>query len=125
MAIDSRRLDELDTAVNIAQGVHIDALDDQTMVVNMGPQHPSTHGVLRVVLELDGEIIARATPHIGYVHTGIEKELEFQTYMKAVTLTDRIDYVAPLIENAAFSLSIEKLLGVAPPPRGQMLRVLL
>ena len=76
-------------------------------------------------MELDGETIVRATPHIGYVHTGIEKEIEYQTYMKAVTLTDRIDYVAPLIENAAYSLSVEKLLGVEVPPRGQMLRVLL
>ncbi len=125
MAIDSGRLEELNTAATLAQGVEIDALDDQTMVVNMGPQHPSTHGVLRVVLELDGEVIVRATPHIGYVHTGIEKELEFQTYMKGVTLTDRIDYVASLLENAAFTLSVEKLLGVEPPPRGQVLRVML
>jgi NADH-quinone oxidoreductase subunit D len=125
MAIDNRRLDELNTAATLAQGVQIDALDDQTMVVNMGPQHPSTHGVLRVVLELDGEVIVRATPHVGYVHTGIEKELEYQTYMKGVTLTDRIDYVAALIENGAFSLSVEKLLGVEPPPRGQVLRVML
>ena len=125
MAIDSRRLDELDTAANIAQGVHIDALDDQTMVVNMGPQHPSTHGVLRVVLELDGEIIARATPHIGYVHTGIEKTIEYNTYMKAVTLTDRMDYVSAHINNAAYTLAVEKLLGIEPPPRGQYLRVML
>ncbi|HZT41473.1 MAG TPA: NADH dehydrogenase (quinone) subunit D [Chthonomonadaceae bacterium] len=123
--IDEKRLDGLNTLSGSAQGVTIDALDDQTMVVNMGPQHPSTHGVLRVVLELDGEVIARATPHIGYVHTGIEKEIEYQTYLKAVTLTDRVDYVASLIENAAYSLSVEKLLGVEPPPRGQMLRVML
>lgn len=106
-------------------GVQIDALDDQTMVVNMGPQHPSTHGVLRVVLELDGEVIVRATPHIGYVHTGIEKEIEYQTYLKAVPLTDRIDYVAALINNAAFSFSTEKLLDIEIPPRGQYLRVML
>ena len=122
MAIQER---ELNTQATLAQGVQIDALDDQTMVVNMGPQHPSTHGVLRIVLELDGEVIVRATPHMGYVHTGIEKELEYQTYMKGVTLTDRIDYVASLLENAAFSLSVEKLLGVAPPERGTTLRVML
>ncbi len=122
MAIDT---EELNTNTFDVQGVTIDALDDTTMVINMGPQHPSTHGVLRIVLELDGETIVRATPHIGYVHTGIEKTMEFQTYMKAVTLTDRIDYVAPLIENTAYSLSVEKLLGVEVPPRGQMLRVLL
>lgn len=125
MAIDSRRLDELNTVTAAAHGIEIDALDDQTMVINMGPQHPSTHGVLRIVLELDGEIIVRATPHMGYVHTGIEKELEFQTYLKAVTLTDRMDYVSAHINNAAFTLSVEKLLGIEPPPRGQALRVLL
>jgi len=125
MAIDSTRLAELNTNSLNAQGVQLDALDDTTMVVNMGPQHPSTHGVLRVVLELDGETIVRATPHIGYVHTGIEKTIEYQTYMKAVPLTDRIDYVSALINNAAFSLSTEKLLGIEPPPRGKALRVLL
>src|SRR5579883_1044628 len=125
MAIDSRRLEDMNTAATVAQGVQIDALDDQTMVVNMGPQHPSTHGVLRVVLELDGEVIVKATPHIGYVHTGIEKEIEYQTYMKAVPLTDRMDYVAAHINNAAYTLSVEKLLGIEPPPRGQALRVLL
>ncbi|HZO89747.1 MAG TPA: NADH dehydrogenase (quinone) subunit D [Chthonomonadaceae bacterium] len=125
MAIDSRRLDELNTSATLAQGVQVDALDDQTMVVNMGPQHPSTHGVLRIVLELDGETIVKATPYMGYVHTGIEKEMEYQTYLKAVTLTDRIDYVASLIENAAYSLSVEKLFGIEPPPRGQYLRVML
>src|SRR5579871_499166 len=109
----------------VAPGVDITTLDDTTMVMNMGPQHPSTHGVLRVVLELDGEVIVRATPHMGFVHTGIEKELEYQTYMKGVTLTDRIDYVASLLENAAFSLSVEKLLDIAPPPRGRCLRVML
>lgn len=122
MAIETQ---ELNTNALDVQGVTIDALDDTTMVINMGPQHPSTHGVLRIVLELDGETIVRATPHIGYVHTGIEKTMEYNTYMKAVTLTDRIDYVAPLIENTAYSLSVEKLLGVEVPERGQMLRVLL
>jgi NADH-quinone oxidoreductase subunit D len=125
MAIDSRRLDELNTVSATASGVQIDALDEQTMVVNMGPQHPSTHGVLRIVLELDGETITRATPHMGYVHTGIEKELEYQTYMKAVTCTDRMDYVSAHINNAAFTLSVEKLLDIEPPLRGQYLRVML
>src|SRR5678815_2944284 len=96
MAIDSSRLEELNNTASLAPGVQIDALDDQTMIINMGPQHPSTHGVLRVVLELDGEIIMRATPHIGYVHTGIEKTIEYNTYLKAVTLTDRMDYVSAL-----------------------------
>ena len=118
-------LQELNTNALNAQGIQVDALDDTTMVINMGPQHPSTHGVLRVVLELDGEIIVRATPHIGYVHTGIEKSMEYQTYMKAVTNTDRMDYLSAHINNAAFTLSVENLLGIAPPPRGQMLRVML
>ena len=103
----------INTAALNSQGIQIDALDDQTMVVNMGPQHPSTHGVLRVVLELDGETIVRATPHIGYVHTGIEKSMEYQTYMKAVTNTDRMDYLSAHINNAAYTLSVEKLLGIA------------
>lgn len=103
----------------------IDPLDDSTMVINMGPQHPSTHGVLRVVLDLDGEIITKAVCHIGYVHTGIEKSMEYQTYMKAVTNTDRMDYLSAHINNAAYSLSVEKLLGIEPPPRGQYLRVML
>jgi NADH-quinone oxidoreductase subunit D len=122
MAIDSR---ELNTNALQAQGVSIDPLDDTTMVVNMGPQHPSTHGVLRVVLELDGEIITKAVCHIGYVHTGIEKSMEYQTYLKAVTNTDRMDYLSAHINNAAYTLSVENLLGITPPPRGQCLRVML
>jgi len=125
MAIDVERTEELNTQTLNAAGVQIDAMDDQTMVINMGPQHPSTHGVLRVVLELDGEVIVRATPHIGYVHTGIEKTIEYNTYMKAVPLTDRMDYVSALINNAAYTLSVEKLLGIEIPPRGQVLRVCL
>jgi NADH-quinone oxidoreductase subunit D len=125
MAIESSRLDALTEQSATSQGVHIDALDDQTMVVNMGPQHPSTHGVLRIVLELDGEVIARATPHMGYVHTGIEKTIEYNTYMKAVTLTDRMDYVSAHINNAAFTLAVEKLLDLEVPLRGQYLRVML
>lgn len=122
MAIDSR---ELNTNALQAQGVTIDPLDDTTMVVNMGPQHPSTHGVLRVVLELDGEIITKAVCHIGYVHTGIEKSMEYQTYLKAVTNTDRMDYLSAHINNASYTLSVENLLGITPPPRGQCLRVML
>jgi len=125
MAIYTNLQNELNTSAMTAQGVEIDPLDDSTMVINMGPQHPSTHGVLRVVLELDGETIVRATPHIGYVHTGIEKTIEYNTYLKAVTLTDRMDYVSALINNAAFTLSVEKLLGIEPPRRGQVLRVML
>ncbi len=96
-----------------------------SMVLNMGPQHPSTHGVLRVVLELDGEIVMKADPQIGYLHTGIEKSCEAKTYSQAITLTDRIDYLAPLSNNLGFCLAAEKLIGVEVPKRAQYIRVLL
>jgi NADH-quinone oxidoreductase subunit D len=97
----------------------------QTMVLNMGPQHPSTHGVLRVILEMDGEIVVKAQPVIGYLHTGIEKSCESKTYSQIVTLTDRIDYLAPLSNNLAYCLAVEKILGVEVPKRAQYIRVLL
>jgi NADH-quinone oxidoreductase subunit D len=97
----------------------------QTMVLNMGPQHPSTHGVLRVVLELDGETVIKADSDIGYLHTGIEKTAEALTYSQAITITDRIDYLAPLSNNLAFCLAVEKLLGLEVPKRAQYIRVLL
>src|SRR3954449_3835636 len=80
------------------------------MTLNMGPQHPSTHGVLRVVLELDGETILKARPEIGYLHTGIEKSFEALTYSQAITLTDRMDYLSPLSNNLCYCLAVEKLL---------------
>ena len=97
----------------------------QAMVLNMGPQHPSTHGVLRVILELDGEIVVKAQPVIGYLHTGIEKSCEAKTYSQAITLTDRIDYLAPLSNNLCYCLAVEKLLGLEIPKRAQYIRVLL
>jgi NADH-quinone oxidoreductase subunit D len=97
----------------------------QTMVLNMGPQHPSTHGVLRVVLELNGEIVVKAEPVIGYLHTGIEKSCEAKTYSQAITLTDRLDYLAPLSNNLCYCLAVEKLLGLEIPKRAQYIRVLL
>jgi NADH-quinone oxidoreductase subunit D len=97
----------------------------QTMVLNMGPQHPSTHGVLRVVLELDGETVIKATPEIGYLHTGIEKSCEALTYSQAITLTDRIDYLAPMSNNLGYCLAVEKLLNLEVPKRAQYIRVLL
>jgi NADH-quinone oxidoreductase subunit D len=97
----------------------------KTMVLNMGPQHPSTHGVLRVVLELDGETVVRARPEIGYLHTGIEKNCEALTYAQAITLTDRIDYLAPLSNNLGYCLAVEKLLNLEVPKRAQYVRVLL
>jgi NADH-quinone oxidoreductase subunit D len=97
----------------------------QTLVLNMGPQHPSTHGVLRVVLELDGETIVKAVPEIGYLHTGIEKNGEALTYSQAITITDRLDYLAPLSNNLGYCLAVEKLLGLEPPPRAKYIRVML
>src|ERR1700681_4181938 len=97
----------------------------KTMVLNMGPQHPSTHGVLRVVLELDGEKVVKALPEIGYLHTGIEKSCEAKTYSQAITLTDRLDYLAPLSNNLGYCLAVEKLLGLEVPRRAQYIRVLL
>src|SRR5712692_4703735 len=95
------------------------------MTLNMGPQHPSTHGVLRLLLELDGETIVSAQPDIGYLHTGIEKEFEVKNYQQGVTLTDRIDYLAPLSNNLCYCLAVEKLLGLEIPKRAQYIRVLL
>jgi NADH-quinone oxidoreductase subunit D len=99
--------------------------DDRTMVLNMGPQHPSTHGVLRLLLELDGETIVRIRPDIGYLHTGIEKTCEAKFYQQVVPLTDRIDYLCPMTNNLAYALAVEKLLGLEIPKRAQWIRVLL
>ncbi|MGD0577550.1 MAG: NADH dehydrogenase (quinone) subunit D [Bryobacteraceae bacterium] len=95
------------------------------MILNMGPQHPSTHGVLRVILELDGEIIRRAEPDIGFLHTGIEKQAEALTWQQVVTLTDRMDYLSNLGNNLAYALPVEKLLQIEIPPKAQWMRVLL
>src|SRR3989442_5897530 len=94
------------------------------MVLNMGPQHPSTHGVLRILLELDGETVVKAIPDMGYLHTGIEKSCEDKTYSQAITLTDRIDYLNPLGNNLAYCLAVEKLLGIEVPKRAQYIRLL-
>src|SRR3984893_3331317 len=98
---------------------------DQHMVLNMGPQHPSTHGVLRLVLEIDGEIVVRIYPEIGYLHTGIEKTCEAKFYQQVVPLTDRVDYLGPMANDLAYSLAVEKLLQLEIPPRAQWMRVLL
>src|ERR1700744_2695282 len=97
---------------------------DRTMVLNMGPQHPSTYGVLRLVLEIDGETVLRLVPDIGFLHTGIEKTCEAKFYQQVVPLTDRIDYLAPMTNNTAYALAVEKLLGLEIPPKAQWLRVL-
>jgi len=92
--------------------------------LNFGPQHPAAHGVLRLVLEMDGEIVERADPHIGLLHRGTEKLIEYKTYLQAVPYFDRLDYVAPQNQEHAFALATEKLLGIEAPPRGQYIRVL-
>jgi NADH-quinone oxidoreductase subunit D len=97
----------------------------RTMVLNMGPQHPSTHGVLRIALELDGETVLKAVPDLGYLHTGIEKSCEDKTYSQAITLTDRMDYLNPLGNNLVYCLAVEKLLGLEVPKRAQYVRVML
>lgn len=103
------------------------AATNETMTINMGPQHPSTHGVLRLVLELDGETVVKTTPHIGYLHRGVEKLSEYRTYHQVIPLTDRLDYLAPMSNNLGYVLAVEKLLGIADqiPERAKVIRVML
>ncbi len=101
------------------------ALTGETMLLNMGPQHPSTHGVLRVLLELDGETIVNAIPDIGYLHTGIEKNMEAKTYLKAEVMSDRVDYMNTTGNNLAYCLAVEKLVDLDVPERAQSIRVIL
>ncbi len=98
---------------------------ERTLVLNMGPQHPSTHGVLRLVLEIDGETVVRVMPEIGFLHTGIEKTCEAKFYQQVVPLTDRIDYLCPMTNNLTYCLAVEKLLGLEIPPRAQWMRVMM
>jgi len=97
----------------------------KTMNINMGPQHPATHGVLRVELELEGETVVKATPHVGYLHTGIEKTAESKLYYKVIPMTDRMDYLAPMSNNLGFCLAVEKLLGIDVPEKVKYARVCL
>ncbi len=103
----------------------LDAAEDKTMILNMGPQHPSTHGVLRLLLEIDGEQVVRMVPDIGFLHTGIEKTCEAKFYQQVVPLTDRIDYLCPMVNNLCYVLAVEKLLDMEIPPRAQWMRVML
>ena len=98
---------------------------EERVILSMGPQHPSTHGVLRLVLELEGETVVRAIYDIGYLHTGFEKSFESKTYSQGIPLTDRMDYLSSLSNNLGFCLAVEKLLGIEIPPRAQWIRVLL
>jgi NADH-quinone oxidoreductase subunit D len=114
--------------VNYEQYKHLvseRAFTGETMLLNMGPQHPSTHGVLRLLLELDGEVIVNAVPDIGYLHTGIEKNMEAKTYLKAEVMSDRLDYMNNLGNNLAYCMAVEKLVDLDVPPRAQALRVIL
>lgn len=132
---DPRELQVGDTAAQTAAAARVvprpveEALEDipgERMTLNMGPSHPSTHGVLRLVLELDGEVIVKATPHIGYLHRGDEKIAENMTWTQFIPYTDRLDYLAPLANNVAYALAVEKLLGIHEelPPRCQYIRVI-
>lgn len=99
-------------------------MDDRKFHINFGPQHPAAHGVLRLVMELDGEVVSRVDPHIGLLHRGTEKLIEHKTYLQALPYFDRLDYVAPMNQEHAYALAVERLLGLAVPPRGQYIRVL-
>ena len=99
------------------------ALEGETILLNMGPQHPSTHGVLRLLLELDGEKVITVIPDIGFLHTGIEKNMEAKTYIKAEVMTDRLDYLNTMGNNLAYVMAIEKLTDLDVPPRAQGIRI--
>src|SRR5215207_7200668 len=99
------------------------AMTGETMLLNMGPHHPSTHGVLRLLLELDGEEIVTCIPDIGFLHTGIEKNIEAKSYEKAVVLTDRMDYLSPISNHTVYSMAVEKLADIDVPERAQLIRV--
>jgi NADH-quinone oxidoreductase subunit D len=101
-----------------------DASSERNFTINFGPQHPAAHGVLRLVLELDGEVVERVDPHIGLLHRGTEKLIEYKTYLQAIPYFDRLDYVAPMNQEHAFCLAAEKLLGIEVPKRAQHIRVL-
>jgi NADH-quinone oxidoreductase subunit D len=103
------------------------AVKSETMTINMGPQHPSTHGVLQLILELDGEVVVKATPHIGFLHRGTEKLSEYRTYHQIIPLTDRLDYLAPMSNNLGYVLAVEKLLGITDkiPKRAEQIRVIM
>src|SRR5207247_9628355 len=115
----------MSTTVNIPpQFELVDRPLDTQMTISMGPQHPSTHGVLRLELVLDGESVIKATPDIGYLHTGMEKLFEYKKYQPGIVITDRMDYLNPLGNNLAYVMAVEKLLGMEIPERAQIIRVL-
>jgi len=113
----------LDRAANLVEG-DAPPVQIKNMTINFGPQHPAAHGVLRLVLEMDGEVVERADPHVGLLHRGTEKLIEYKTYVQALPYFDRLDYVSPMSQEHAFALATEKLLGIEAPPRAQHIRVL-
>src|ERR1044071_7811170 len=124
---ETRDIEIQEPAARAATGAEeLQDLHGEKMVLNMGRSHPSTHGVLRIVLELDGEIITKAAPDVGYLHRGDEKIAENMTYTQFIPYTDRLDYLAPLANNVAYTLAVEKLLGIdkSLPPRCQYIRVI-
>jgi NADH-quinone oxidoreductase subunit D len=129
MAVKTQPFEQLDPLAKTQAGLQKLAADSpdllgEKLVLNMGPSHPATHGVLRLILEMDGEIITKATPDIGYLHRGDEKIAENMTYNQFVPYTDRLDYLAPLANNVAYALAVEKLMGWELPPRGKAIRVI-
>jgi NADH-quinone oxidoreductase subunit D len=131
MALTTQEFESPDTEARAARAAQIATQENaatdllgEKLVLNVGPSHPATHGVLRIVLELDGEIITKATPHVGYLHRGDEKIAEAMQYNQFVPYTDRLDYLAPLANNIAYVMAVEKLLGWELPPRGKAIRVL-
>jgi NADH-quinone oxidoreductase subunit D len=120
MQLDEQRTLETEDSVQIDERTRVD-----TMTINMGPQHPSTHGVLRLILTLEGETVVKAIPDIGFLHTGIEKTAEAKSYFQTLVLTDRMDYLAPLSNNLGYALAVEKLLGIDVPDKAQFVRVAL
>src|SRR5438132_1056179 len=128
MALTTHEIESPDVAARAAQAAQrAEAAGDllgEKLIINMGPSHPATHGVLRLVLELDGEIITKCTPEIGYLHRGDEKIAEAMQYNQFVPYTDRLDYLAPLANNVAYALAVEKLMGWEIPPRGKAIRVI-
>src|ERR1035438_7991822 len=129
-APDLRR--EVGAVLRLPEGNYIDPgdidferRDDETMIINMGPQHPSTHGVLRLMLELDGETVLRTKPIIGYLHTGMEKTGEELTYVQGTTNVTRMDYLSPVINELCYSMAVEKLLGIEVPERAVWIRMLM
>ena len=108
----------------VAGGASVQRMNEETMIINMGPQHPSTHGVLRLVLELDGEYVVACRPVIGYLHTGIEKNTEYRTWQQGVTFVTRADYLSPFFNELAYCLAVERLLGIEAPTRAQVIRVM-